>query len=136
MAKMKKRRLSWRASHSSQVVGYKLYWAEGGGVNYDSQYAELGNITEIVLPDDVESFTPGNSPVEFGITAIDELGNESDMVTLFAPYQFSVPDAPKGLKMETMHEFHTPQRPEKNSGQILKKAPAKPTKPGRPLNQM
>jgi len=131
MAKMKKRRLSWRASHSSQVVGYKLYWSEGGGVNYNSQFAELGNITEIVLPDDVEAFTPGNSPVEFGITAIDELGNESDMVTLFAPYQFSVPDAPKGLKMETMQAFHTPRQPKDKSGQIKKKAPDKSTKPDR-----
>ena len=136
MAKMKKRRLSWRASHSSQVVGYKLYWAEGGGVNYDSTFAELGNITEIVLPDDVDAFTPGSSPVEFGITAIDELGNESDMVTLFAPYQFSVPDAPKGLKMETMQAFHTPRQPEKEPGQMKKKAPAKSTKPARPMKPM
>ena len=91
---MKKRKLSWAASNSSQVIGYKLYWAEEGGVDYTSKSAELGNITSIVLPDDVTDFSPGNGPVEFGITAIDELGNESDMVTLFAPYQFSVPEAP------------------------------------------
>lgn len=111
MSKMKKRRLSWKASNSSQVVGYKLYWAEEGGVDYDSQFVELGNVTGIVMPDDVAEFTPGNGPVEFGITAVDELGNESDMVTLFAPYQFSVPDAPAGLVMETMQEFHTPPAP-------------------------
>ena len=105
MAKMKKRRLSWVASNSSQVVGYKLYWAVGGGVGYDSSCVRLNNVTEIVLPDDVESFTPANGPIEFGITAIDELGNESDMATLFAPYQFSVPEAPQDLKMETMKEF-------------------------------
>ena len=89
MAKMKKRRLSWKASNSSQVVGYKLYWSVGGGVGYNSDCVRLNNVTEIVLPDDVASFTPANGPIEFGITAIDELGNESDMVTLFAPYQFS-----------------------------------------------
>ena len=111
MSKMKKRRLSWKASNSSQVVGYRLYWAEEGGVDYDAQFVELGNVTEIVMPDDVVEFTPGNGPVEFGITAIDELGNESDMVTLFAPYQFSVPDAPANLVMETMQEFHTPLAP-------------------------
>jgi hypothetical protein len=105
MAKMKKRRLSWKASNSSQVVGYKLYWSVGGGVGYHSNCVRLNNVTEIVLPDDVESFTPSNGPIEFGITAIDELGNESDMATLFAPYQFSVPDAPQDLKMETMKEF-------------------------------
>ena len=109
MSKMKKRRLSWVASNSSQVIGYKLYWAEEGGVDYDSQFSELGNITAVVLPDDVVEFTPGNGPVEFGITAIDELGNESDMVTLFAPYQFSVPDAPSELVMESLEEIDTPQ---------------------------
>ncbi len=114
MSKMKKRRLSWKASNSSQVVGYKLYWAEEGGVDYDSQSVQLGNVTGIVMPDDVAAFTPGNGPVEFGITAIDELGNESDMVTLFAPYQFSVPDAPADLVMETMQEFHTPPAPPVN----------------------
>ena len=105
MAKMKKRRLSWKASNSSQVVGYKLYWSAGGGVGYHSSCVRLNNVTEIVLPDDVASFTPANGPMEFGITAIDELGNESDMATLFAPYQFSVPEAPQDLKMETMKEF-------------------------------
>jgi hypothetical protein len=107
MAKMKKRRLSWRASSSSQVVGYKLYWSEGGGVNYDSACAKLGNVTEIILPDDVDSFTPGGGPIELGITAVDELGNESDMVTVMAPYQFSVPKAPQGLRMDTLKDFHT-----------------------------
>ena len=105
MAKMKKRRLSWKASNSSQVVGYKLYWSVGGGVGYHCSCVRLNNVTEVVLPDDVPSFTPADGPIEFGITAIDELGNESDMATLFAPYQFSVPQAPQGLKMETMKEF-------------------------------
>ena len=112
MAKMKKRRLSWKASNSSQVVGYKLYWSVGGGVGYHSSCVGLKNVTEIVLPDDVASFTPANGPIEFGITAIDELGNESDMATLFAPYQFSVPEAPQDLKMETMKEFVSIQEPE------------------------
>lgn len=103
---MKKRRLSWVASNSSQVISYKLYWAEEGGVDYTSQSADLGNITSVVLPDDVADFSPGNGPVEFGITAIDELGNESDMVTLFAPYQFSVPEAPTDLVMEALDDFN------------------------------
>ena len=115
MAKIKKRRLSWLASSSSQVVGYKLYWSQGGGVNYDSQCVTLGNITELILPDNVDAFTPGSGPIELGITAVDELGNESDMVTVMAPYQFSVPKAPKGLHMETLKDFHTTQFRENES---------------------
>ena len=105
MAKIKRRKLKWIASGSSQVVGYKLYWSENGAVHYDSQCAILGNVTEIILPDDVNSFTPNGGSVEFGITAIDELGNESDMITLKAPYQFNVPKAPEDLYLQKLDDF-------------------------------
>ena len=105
MAKIKRRKLKWIASDSVQVVGYKLYWSENGGVNYDSQCAILGNITELILPDDINSFTPNGGPIEFGITALDELGNESDMITVKAPYQFIVPKAPEDLYMQKIDEF-------------------------------
>lgn len=106
MAKIKRRRLKWVASNSSQVVGYKLYWSENGDLNYDSQWVMLGNVTEIVLPDDVKSFTPNGGPIEFGITAVDELGNESDMATLTAPYQFNVPKAPDDLYLQKLEDFY------------------------------
>ena len=107
MAKIKKRKLKWSTSSSSQVVGYKLYWSENGAVNYDSKCVTLGNVTEIVLPDDVDSFMPGGGPVEFAITAVDELGNESDMITLKAPYQFNVPKAPEDLYLQKLDDFST-----------------------------
>jgi hypothetical protein len=94
MAKLKARVLRWRASESAQVAFYKLYWSEQGGVDYDSDHAIVGNVTEVLLPDDVEDFRPGHGPIEFGLTAVDEVGNESDMVRLKAPYQFTVPSAP------------------------------------------
>jgi len=105
MAKIKKRRLKWIASDSPQVVGYKLYWSENGPVNYYAKCVHLGNVTEIVLPDDVDSFVPGGGPVEFAVTALDELGNESDMVTLKAPYQFNVPKAPEDLYLQKLDDF-------------------------------
>jgi hypothetical protein len=105
MAKIKRRRLRWMASSSPQVVGYKLYWSQDGDLNYDSQSLMLGNVTEIVLPDDVKSFKPNGGPVEFGVTAIDELGNESDMATLKAPYQFNVPKAPDDLYLQKLEDF-------------------------------
>jgi hypothetical protein len=105
MAKIKRRRLKWIASSSPQVVGYKLYWSQNGDLNYDSQWLMLGNVTEIVLPDDVKSFKPDGGPVEFGVSAVDELGNESDMVTLKAPYQFNVPKAPDDLYLQKLEDF-------------------------------
>jgi hypothetical protein len=107
MAKLKKRILRWQASRSPQVIGYKLYWSDSGDLNYDSHQDILGNVTEIVLPDDVDSFKPHDGPVELGITSVDELGNESDMMKLMAPYQFSVPQAPQNLRIEKLKEFHT-----------------------------
>jgi hypothetical protein len=62
-------------------------------------------VTEIVLPDDVDSFMPGGGSVEFAITAVDELGNESDMITLKAPYQFNVPKAPEDLYLQKLDDF-------------------------------
>ena len=100
MAKIKKRKLQWTASQSPQVVAYKLYWAQEEEVSYDSLCATVGNVTEVILPDDVDAFTPDAGPVEFGVSAVDELGNESDMVKVSAPHQFNAPQAPGELWIE------------------------------------
>jgi hypothetical protein len=105
MAKIKRRRLKWAASNSPQVVGYKLYWSENGELDYESQSVMLGNVTEIVLPDDVKPFKPNGGPIELGVTAVDELGNESDMVTLTAPYQFNIPKAPDDIYLQKLEDF-------------------------------
>ena len=107
MAKIKKRKLSWIESGSSQVIGYKLYWSENGSIDYDSKCEMLGNVTEIVLPDEVKSFKPNGGAVRFGITAVDELGNESDMITLKAPYQFNVPEPPDDLYLQKLDDYYT-----------------------------
>jgi hypothetical protein len=106
LAKIKKRKMHWKPSQSAQVVGYKIYWSEGGKVDYDASSAALGNVTEVLLPDGVAGFSPGQGSVEFGITAVDELGNESDMVTFSAAYQFNVPQAPQELRMDALDDFH------------------------------
>ena len=118
MAKIKKRKLSWNKSPSPQVIGYKLYWSDDGKVDYDSPSEALGNVTEVLLPDGLEGFSPVNGPVAFGITAMDELGNESDMVTFLAEYQFNAPQAPQDLRLEELDEFHatgTDSEPEPES---------------------
>ena len=107
MGKMKKRKLCWEASESQQVVGYRLYWAESGDVSYGSPFAILGNVTEVIIPDDINGFSHKGGPIEFGVTAVDELGNESDHTTFEAPYQFNTPLAPKGVWIEPLDEFHT-----------------------------
>jgi hypothetical protein len=102
MARVRKRKLHWGASNSLGVVGYKLYWAIGKGVNYDSDFADLGNVTEVILPDDVPSFPIEACDIELAVVAIDHIGNESDMPKLYAPFGFTAPDAPTGLAVETL----------------------------------
>jgi hypothetical protein len=102
MARVRKRKVHWDASNGLGVVGYKLYWAVGKGVNYDSDFADLGNVTEVILPDDVPSFPIDAGDIELAVVAVDHIGNESDMTKLYAPFGFTPPDAPTGLAVETL----------------------------------
>ncbi len=102
MAKIRKCKLSWGASNSENVFGYKLYWSRGTEVTYDSKFIKVGIVTEIALPDDV---IISDGPVMFGVTAIDKDGNESDMATIAEPYQLHVPESPVGLSLKPSDEF-------------------------------
>ena len=97
MAKFRKRLVSWDAVESSDVTGYKLYWAVGGGVDYDSNFAEVGDVTEVILPDDLPSFPLITGDVEIGVTAVSKNGNESDITVFSAPFDFTAPPAPANL---------------------------------------
>jgi hypothetical protein len=82
----------------------------------------LGNVTEVVLPDDVKGFSHNGSPIEFGVAAVDELGNESDLATFKASYQFNIPLAPEGMWIENLDEFHIQsEEPQKENSQEPKK---------------
>ena len=116
MAKVKNRRLLWEPSTSPNVIGYKLYWAEEGKVNYDSPCAMIGNVAEVILPEQVPSFPLVKGAIELGITAINEIGNESDMMKFAIPFQFSVPDAPTSPRLEALKEYHISQGSSANAG--------------------
>ena len=116
MAKVKNRRLLWEPSTSPNVIGYKLYWAEEGEVNYDSPCAMIGNVAEVVLPEQVPSFPLVKGAIKLGITAINEIGNESDMILFASPFQFSVPDAPTSPRLEALREYYISQGSSANGG--------------------
>jgi hypothetical protein len=100
MAKIKKRKLSWKASPSEQTKGYKLYWAHQGELGYDSDCEYLGPVTQVIIPDGLSTFTPRTGPFEFGIVAVDDSDNESDMATITVPFHFIAPQAPDEILME------------------------------------
>ncbi len=103
MARLRKCKLTWKASDEGRVAGYMIYWSSGTTVGYDSNCIIVGKVAEIAIPEQVLSV--GDGPVMFGITAIDRDGNESDMTTIAEPYVFQVPQAPRALRLEPVDEF-------------------------------
>jgi hypothetical protein len=98
--KPRKKRLSWGSSASTDLAGYRLYWAVGRGVDYKAEHADIGKVTTILLPDDIASFPHVAGRVEFGVTALSQHGNESDMMVIAADLDFRAPEPPKDLKLE------------------------------------
>ena len=102
MAKIRKYKLSWKASDSKNIIGYKLYWSKGSAVSYDSECIEVGIATEIPISADITAL---GGPIMFGISAIDRYGNESDITTIPKPIYFTVPDAPQNLSLNALDDF-------------------------------
>jgi len=102
MAKVRKTQITWDAVDSPDVAGYRLYWAVGGGVDYNSEFLEVGNVTEIILPDDVPSFPLVAGNIEIGVTAVNQRGNESDMSVFSAPFDFTAPRAPGNIMVKDL----------------------------------
>jgi hypothetical protein len=100
MGKIKKKKISWEASTSTDVVRYRLYWSENGLVDYASTSVDVGNITEVIIPDDIPSFPRVKGDVGLGVTAVNDAGNESDLTKMTASINFLVPDAPTNLVVE------------------------------------
>lgn len=98
--KAKRAKVRWNASASPNVVGYKIYWALGGGVNYDSDFAEVGNVTEVILPDDIPSFSILPINIEFGVTAVNKMRGESDMAKYTVIFKFTTPDSQTDSRTE------------------------------------
>ena len=86
-ARVKRLRIRWDCS-STDVKGYRLYWSLNSGVGYDSNFAEVGNVTDVILPDDVPLFPIVTGKIEVGVTAVNLTGNESDMAKILVNSEF------------------------------------------------
>ena len=93
MAKVKSLVLSFPASGSPDVQGYKLYIAESPeAVTYDSPSFDLGNVTEVDLAS-LPGMTTKDGVYNVGVVAVDDVGNESSMsVSNDVPLDFVAPD--------------------------------------------
>ena len=95
MSKIKGVKISFPASESPDVVGYKMYMAESPDpVGYNSPSWDLGNVTEVDLST-LEGMTTKDGVYNLGVVAIDDAGNESSMSKLDGvAIDFVAPDPP------------------------------------------
>jgi Tfp pilus assembly protein PilZ len=100
MGKIRNKKLRWEPAAGEEATKYKLYWSENGTVDYSSNFAEVGVVTQVILPDDIPSFPRMAGNLELGITAVNQAGNESDITKISAYFDFTVPEAPKSLVVE------------------------------------
>lgn len=105
MAKIRKFKLSWKPSESDLVIGYKLYWSINTPVNYSSKSIKLSKVNEVDLPDIVIGLALSGESIYLGISAVDIIGNESDIMTLYEPYNISVLPAPEDLALIGQDDF-------------------------------
>jgi hypothetical protein len=98
MGKVRKRTVRWESSPDAKK--YRLYWSTQGPVGYESDFVEMENKTEVILPDEVSSFPKIAGNVELGITAVNAVGNESDMTIARVYLDFTVPEAPKAITVD------------------------------------
>ena len=96
MAKVKDVTLSFPASASADVVGYKLYLEPAPAeVTHDSPSHDLGNTTTVTL-NSVLGLIDG--VYNIGVVAVDDVGNESDFSLLNdIPLDFVPPGPPGSL---------------------------------------
>ena len=95
MAKVKNVVVSFPASDSPDVTGYKLYIEEAPNVvSYESVSFDIGNVTTIDLSK-LDGMTTKDGIYNLGITAVDDAGNESSMsVVSDVPLDFVAPNPP------------------------------------------
>jgi len=98
MGRVRRRTLRWEPS--AGAAKYRLYWSTQGPVGYESDFVELENKTMAILPDEVPTFPKIAGNIELGVSAVDTAGNESDITKAKVYVDFTVPEAPKVLRVE------------------------------------
>lgn len=98
MAKVKKYSITWNLSPSTDVVGYKIYYVpEGEELNYGSPSVTVGNVDNVIIPDQVPEFPLIDNNYTIGLSALDDVGNESDIISKTVPFDLVAPDAPSEM---------------------------------------
>lgn len=98
---IKPKKMTWGASPDPDVISYVARWAIPPEViNYDpvvNPGFAMGKVTQCDLP------LPGmpniDGELSIGLTACDDVGNESDPVEITVPFDFLAPSPPTELQV-------------------------------------
>jgi hypothetical protein len=110
VSKTRKKRIRWARPRSLNVAGYRLYWSVSGEVSYDSEFVDIGDRTEAMLPEQVPSLHHVHGEVAFGITALTHGGNESNMVRFNVHFDSPDQRVPGGLLRMGVEGWEPPTR--------------------------
>ena len=99
MGKIRSKVVRWQPSETPDVT-YRLYWATCRPVAHNLDYANVGTVTKVTLPDDIPSFPLVAGKFVLAVSAIGPSGNESDITTVIGDIDFTIPGAPRNLRVE------------------------------------
>ena len=100
MAKVKNYTIMWTKSTSTDVVGYKVYYVpESETLTYAAPNVEVGDVDTVAIPADVPDFPLIDGIYKIGLSAVDDVGNESDIIEKTVPFDLVAPDAPTNLEI-------------------------------------
>jgi hypothetical protein len=89
----------WQPSETPEVK-YRLYWATCKPVTHNLDYADVGAVTEVTLPDDIPTFPLVSGKIVLGVSARNPSGSESEITAITGQIDFTIPGAPGNLRVE------------------------------------
>ena len=99
MAKILPKVARWQPSETP-AVSYRFYWATCKAIRHNLRYEDVGTVTKIILPHDIPTFPLIAAKMVLGVSAISHSGAESEITTVIADIDFTIPEAPKNLRVE------------------------------------
>lgn len=105
MAVIKKKRVKWTAAPDADVVAHRVRVEhESEPLDNLSLFVEIPMPTcEVILPD---AFPAGTFAAEgnynLGICAVDDVGNEGDIIMVASPFDFVAPGVPTLIVVENI----------------------------------
>ena len=105
MAKIIGKRIRWTPATTPDIVAHRIYVSEEPNVpDYSSVHIEkLMPETECIAPGDFPAGTfATDANYYIGISSVDDVGNESDITVISAPFDFVAPGAPSSIIVEDL----------------------------------